>query len=111
MARHRDGFSLIELIVSLSIVGVLLALLSVAVQRARESTRLTTCANNLRQIGIALHGHEASQKQLPSLYNETFRSNPLSIYDEFHSYSWRVPILPHLEQSAVFGLVKRGWGV
>lgn len=102
MARSRLGFTLIELIVSISIVGVLLAVLLPSVQRARESTRLTTCANNLRQIGLAIHAHEAVKKQLPSLYNETFRSTPLSAHDEFHCYSWRVPILPHLEQSAVF---------
>ena len=54
------GFTLIELLVVLAIIGILIALLLPAVQAAREAARSAQCRNNLKQIGLALHGyHEA----------------------------------------------------
>lgn len=59
------GFTLIEVLVVMAIIGILVAMLLPAIQSARESARRTSCANNLQQIGIALAGHESSAGAFP----------------------------------------------
>jgi prepilin-type N-terminal cleavage/methylation domain-containing protein len=65
---RRAGFTLIELLVVIAIIAILIALLLPAVQAAREAARRTQCRNNLKQLGLAMHG-----------YHDVFRMFPLGI--------------------------------
>jgi prepilin-type N-terminal cleavage/methylation domain-containing protein len=88
-ARPRSAFTLVELLVVIAIIGVLVALLLPAVQSAREASRRTQCANNLKQIGLGLHSFHDTYNQLPYTRLDTRET-------------WAVLILPYIEQPALF---------
>lgn len=89
----RSGFSLIELLVVISIIAVLIALLMPAVQKVREAANRTSCANNLKQIGLAVHNYHNEYDLLP----------PARIDGAGHC-TWAVLILPYLEQNSLYEL-------
>ncbi|HVC99190.1 MAG TPA: DUF1559 domain-containing protein [Pirellulales bacterium] len=104
--RIRGGFTVIELLVVMAIIGMLVAILLPAVQSARESARNTSCRNNLKQIGLALHEYENRQLVYPpsstsDIMEGVWNANPLND----HLHSWASLILPDLEQSALHNLV------
>lgn len=95
------GFSLIELLVVVAIVGLLLAMLLPAVQAARESARRVTCANNLRQVGRALHAYHDVQQTFPPGGIEWRPGGDLSR----RQLGWAVFLLRHLDQARLHGQV------
>lgn len=92
MPYRRRGFTLVELLVAISVVGLLLALIVPAVQQARESARKASCRNNLKQIGLALHNyHSTHQTFPPGGITMGHWENRLSLT------SWPISILSHLD--------------
>lgn len=88
--KHRPAFTLVELLATIAIIGLLIALLLPAVQSAREAARRTQCANNLKQIALAAHAYDTSMRQLP----------PSRLCN--CQATWAVFLLPFLEQQPLY---------
>jgi len=82
---RRAAFTLVELLVVITIIGILIALLLPAVQSAREAARKMQCSNNLRQLGLAMHNYASQYGVLPAITNNNFSPHAV--------------MLPFMEQS------------
>jgi prepilin-type N-terminal cleavage/methylation domain-containing protein/prepilin-type processing-associated H-X9-DG protein len=111
LRRLSRAFTLVELLVSIAIIGILVALLLPAIQAARESARRTQCTNSLKQLGIALHNYESAHAALPPAGtfapSDTSLSNKLGYMQSIDlqsgtNYSWIVKLLPFLEEDALY---------
>ena len=92
------GFTLVELLVVLTIIGGLVALLLPAVQAAREQSRQVQCRNNLRQIGVALHAHHAVHRKFPvGCLEKRTSAKPAG-----RQFAWSATLLPQLELATLW---------
>src|SRR5688500_12492896 len=102
-SRRPKAFTLIELLVVIAIIGVLISLLLPAVQYAREAARRAQCANNLKQMGLAIHNYADIHDVLPpgyvSLWNDRLGE------DTGPGWGWACFLLPLLERDDVYNAV------
>ena len=92
--QKSTAFTLVELLVVITIIGILIALLLPAVQAAREAARRTQCSNNLKQLALAMHGFHEARGHLPPGMNGCCMG------------TWLVYILPYLENQNLFDQYK-----
>jgi len=102
--RNRKGFTLVELLVVISIIGMLMALLLPAVQAARESGRANTCRNNLKNLALAVVNYDMQRNVYPGFVNDI--APTASATSDNHSRSWTFVLLPYLESRSVYDQFK-----
>src|SRR5437762_621864 len=100
MRLIRTAFTLIELLVVIAIIAVLIGLLLPAVQRIREAAARTACANNLKQIGLAVHNFESTNGFLPPSGSWVTAKSPTTFSGD--SFSVLARLLPYVEQTSLY---------
>jgi prepilin-type processing-associated H-X9-DG protein len=103
--RGAPGFTMLELLVILAIVGILLVLALLGIQSAREASRRAACVNNLKQIGLAIHAYESNHGTYPigALMNSDF--GDFGCNREPFFYSLFASILPQIGATHVYNAI------
>jgi prepilin-type N-terminal cleavage/methylation domain-containing protein/prepilin-type processing-associated H-X9-DG protein len=105
LARRRKAFTLVELLVVITIIGILISLLLPAVQAAREAARRMQCSNNLKQIGLALHNYHEALGSFSPGYISAPGTGPAS-NDTGPGWGWAATVLPFLEQGNMHSQIR-----
>jgi prepilin-type N-terminal cleavage/methylation domain-containing protein/prepilin-type processing-associated H-X9-DG protein len=110
--RTRKGFTLVEVLVVIAVIGIMVALLLPAVQQAREAARRTQCKNHLKNLALALHNYHDAHRQFPpsavttpcstSRIHNCFRRVDRSLIANSPRIPWTFVILPQMDQAAAY---------
>src|SRR3954466_7166965 len=96
---RRKGFTLIELLVVIAIIAILIGLLLPAVQKVRSAAAKIQCANNLKQIGLAMHNFESSNQGFPTAGANSGAFGATGV--GFETMGWAYQLLPYIEQESL----------
>lgn len=104
-SRRPTGFTLVELLVVVAVIGTLIALLLPAVQSARESARRTTCGSNIRQLGVALLHFHDHHSRFPAGWLRKPVASGTDSEDEQPGWGWASKLLPQMEEEVVYDTI------
>lgn len=108
------AFTLVELLVVITIIGILIALLLPAVQAAREAARRLQCGNNIKQLALGCVNHESAHGFLPTGgWGNGWMGDPDQGFGKTQPGSWMLSVLPFIEQQGLFDMAagSPGWPV
>ncbi len=98
--KRRGGFTLIEMLMVLTVIGIIVGLLLPAIQSARETARRTQCGQHLLQLGIALGNYASTHRVFPpGVVND---KGPIASRPKGYHVGWPVQILPFIEQGNIY---------